>query len=56
LVPGAIGVEALTQIAGDSPAAGLDNLLTMIMTMVSIRLGMLSGLVLTGRKRAFELR
>jgi uncharacterized membrane protein YjjB (DUF3815 family) len=55
LVPGGIGVEGLTNIAQESPAAGLDDLLTMIMTMVSIALGMLLGLVLAGRRRAFEL-
>ena len=55
LVPGAVGFEGLAQLVNEDPAAGIDDLVTMAITMVSIALGMLFGLLLAGRRRAFEV-
>jgi uncharacterized membrane protein YjjB (DUF3815 family) len=52
LVPGTIGLEGLTDLAQDDPINGLKELLLMLLTMVSIALGVLLGLVVSGSERS----
>ena len=54
LVPGAIGLEGLARIVHDSPASGIDDVLAMFVTMISIALGVLVGLMVSGSSRALE--
>jgi uncharacterized membrane protein YjjP (DUF1212 family) len=54
LVPGAIGLEGLSQVLQDDPQAGIDDLFAMLVTMVSIALGVLFGLLITGSDRMLE--
>jgi uncharacterized membrane protein YjjB (DUF3815 family) len=52
LVPGAVGFEGFTELAREDPVAGLDDLLTMVLTMISITLGVLLGLLVSKSKHA----
>jgi uncharacterized membrane protein YjjB (DUF3815 family) len=54
LVPGALGLEGLAQVFQDSPQSGVDDLLAMVVTMISIALGVLLGLMLSGSSSASE--
>ncbi|HEY7467547.1 MAG TPA: threonine/serine exporter family protein [Dehalococcoidia bacterium] len=54
LVPGAIGLEGLARIVHDSPQSGIDDVLAMFVTMISIALGVLVGLMISGSSRALE--
>jgi uncharacterized membrane protein YjjB (DUF3815 family) len=54
LVPGAIGLEGLARIVHDSPSSGIDDVLAMFVTMISIALGVLVGLMISGSSRALE--
>ena len=54
LVPGAIGLEGLARIVQDSPASGIDDVLAMFVTMISIAIGVLVGLMISGSSRALE--
>jgi uncharacterized membrane protein YjjB (DUF3815 family) len=54
LVPGALGLEGLSNLAQERPQAGLNDVLTMVTTMISIALGVLFGLILSGSRRASE--
>ena len=48
LVPGTIGLEGLSHLAQDDPLNGMRELVLMVLTMVSIALGVLTGLVVSG--------
>jgi uncharacterized membrane protein YjjB (DUF3815 family) len=48
LVPGALGLEGLSHLVSDRPDLGIGDIVTMLTTMVSIALGILAGLILTG--------
>jgi uncharacterized membrane protein YjjB (DUF3815 family) len=54
LVPGAIGLEGLSQVFQDDPQTGIDDLFGMLVTMVSIALGVLFGLLITASERILE--
>jgi uncharacterized membrane protein YjjB (DUF3815 family) len=54
LVPGAIGLEGLARIVHENPQAGIDDVLAMFVTMISIALGVLVGLMISGSSRALE--
>jgi uncharacterized membrane protein YjjP (DUF1212 family)/uncharacterized membrane protein YjjB (DUF3815 family) len=54
LVPGAIGLEGLARIVQESPSSGIDDVLAMFVTMISIALGVLVGLMISGSSRALE--
>jgi uncharacterized membrane protein YjjP (DUF1212 family)/uncharacterized membrane protein YjjB (DUF3815 family) len=54
LVPGAIGLEGLSQVLQDAPQSGIDDLFAMLVTMVAIALGVLFGLIATGSDRTLE--
>ena len=54
LVPGAIGLERLTQIVGQTPQSGADEVIVMFVTMISIVLGVLFGLMVIGSQRLYE--
>jgi len=54
LVPGAIGLEGLTQIVGQSPESGIDEVVAMFITMIAIALGVVFGLVISGSRRSLE--
>ena len=48
LVPGTIGLEGLSHLAQDDPLNGTRELVLMVLTMVAIALGVLTGLVVSG--------
>jgi uncharacterized membrane protein YjjP (DUF1212 family) len=48
LVPGALGLIGLTQIAGDSRAAGTDDLVATVVSLFAIAVGILCGTLLPG--------
>jgi len=54
LVPGAIGLEGLTQIVGQSPESGIDEVVAMFVTMIAIALGVVFGLVISGSRRSLD--
>jgi uncharacterized membrane protein YjjP (DUF1212 family) len=54
LVPGAIGLEGLAQIAYENPSSGSEDVLAMLVTMISIALGVLFGLIVSGSRRIRE--
>jgi len=54
LVPGAIGLEGLTRVIQAGPLSGADDIAAMFVTMVSIALGILFGLMLSGSGRALD--
>jgi uncharacterized membrane protein YjjP (DUF1212 family) len=56
LVPGALGLKSLTDLAQDAGASAISDLLLMILTMVAIALGMLVGLLLSGNRHMYESR
>jgi uncharacterized membrane protein YjjB (DUF3815 family) len=52
LVPGSIGLEGLTDLAQNDPVNGIKELVLMLLTMASIALGVLAGLVVSGSERS----
>jgi uncharacterized membrane protein YjjP (DUF1212 family) len=52
LVPGALGLEGLTNLLTNTPSSGIDDILAMVTTMIGIALGILFGLILAGSTRA----
>ncbi|MGE0058712.1 MAG: threonine/serine exporter ThrE family protein [Dehalococcoidia bacterium] len=54
LVPGALGLEGLSNLVSDRPQAGINDILSMVTTMISIALGVLFGLLLSGSSRSRE--
>jgi uncharacterized membrane protein YjjP (DUF1212 family) len=54
LVPGAIGLEGLAEIFQYGPESGVDDLISMVVAMISIALGVLFGLMLTGSSSASD--
>jgi uncharacterized membrane protein YjjB (DUF3815 family) len=54
LVPGALGLEGLTNIAQETPEEGVDDLVRMSVTMIAIALGILFGLFVSSSSRSAE--
>jgi uncharacterized membrane protein YjjB (DUF3815 family) len=56
LVPGALGLKSLTDLAQEASTSALSDLLLMFLTMIAIALGMLVGLFLSGNRYLYESR
>jgi uncharacterized membrane protein YjjB (DUF3815 family) len=52
LVPGALGLIGLTQLAGDSRSAGTDDLVATVVSLFAVAIGILCGSILLGLVRA----
>jgi Putative threonine/serine exporter len=55
LVPGALGLIGLAQVAGDARAAGIDDLVAITVSLFAVTIGILGGSILLGWVRATGL-
>jgi uncharacterized membrane protein YjjP (DUF1212 family) len=54
LVPGSLGLKSFSQLVQDDAQGALTDLTLMVLTMISISLGILVGLLVTGNRRMYD--